>query len=122
MSEPGSPGAVPVDLARQWRGASGNGVLWTLDGSSELNVNLVRLDPGAEVGEHVNAEVEVVLAVLEGSGQVVVDGIAHPLGPASLAFLPRGARRAIRAGEGSLVYLSIHRRREGLRVRAGGRR
>lgn len=117
MSAPERPEpARVVALDERWLGESGNGVLWSLDAGSELNVNLVRLEPGAEVGEHLNAEVEVVLAVLEGSGQVVVDGLVHALGPASLAFLPRGTRRAIQAGENPLVYLSVHRRREGLQL------
>lgn len=115
MTEPSA--AEVVDLARLWRTASGNGVLWSLASSREQNVNLVRLEPGAQIGEHVNNEVEVVLAVLEGSGQVTVNGLATPLWPSTLAYLPRGVRRTIRAGPEPLVYLSMHRRREGLRVR-----
>lgn len=108
--------AEVVDLASLWDDASGNGVLWSLASGAELNVNLVRLDPEAEIGEHVNREVEVVVAVLEGSGQVVVNGVATPLRSSTLAYLPRGARRAIRAGLEPLVYLSVHRRRQGLQV------
>ncbi|MGH9065130.1 MAG: cupin domain-containing protein [Acidimicrobiales bacterium] len=121
-AQPEREGVRVVELAVLSRGQSGNGVLWTLGRSSDLNVNLARLEPGAEVGEHVNTEVEVVLVALEGSGWVVVDDAAHPVEPASLAFVPRGARRAIRAGATPLVYLSIHRHREGLRVRSGAER
>jgi quercetin dioxygenase-like cupin family protein len=120
VTEPSA--AEVVDLAGLWRTASGNGVLWSLVSSREQNVNLVRLEPGAEIGEHVNNELEVVLAVLEGSGEVIVNGVGAPLQPSTLAFLSRGARRAIRAGPLPLVYLSMHRRREGLRVRGTGDR
>jgi quercetin dioxygenase-like cupin family protein len=112
------PAPTVVELAEKWRGARGNGVVWSLVQGSELNVNLVRLEAGAEVGEHVNAEVEVIVAVLEGEGQVTIDGTVHPLGPAWLAFLPRGATRSIRAGNRPLAYLTIHRRRQGLRIEA----
>lgn len=109
-----------LELGPRWRDESGNGVLWTLEESTDLNVNLVRLEARAEIGEHLNAEVDVVMSVLEGSGEVVVDDVAYPLERTTLAFVPRGARRAVRAGERPLVYLSTHRRREGLRVRAAG--
>ncbi|MBO0893297.1 MAG: cupin domain-containing protein [Acidimicrobiales bacterium] len=109
--------AEVVDLAPLFGDATGNGVLWSLPSGAELNVNLVRLEPDAEVGEHVNDEVEVLVAVLAGSGQVTVNGLATPLHPSTLAYVPRGARRAIHAGLEPLVYLSVHRRREGLQVR-----
>ncbi len=112
-----APTPAVVELGARWRLASGSGVVWSLAQGSDLNVNLVRLEAGAGIGEHVNPEVEVVLAVLEGEGEVAIDGAVHPLGPATLAFIPRGCRRSIRAGHHPLAYLSIHRRRQGLRVR-----
>lgn len=114
--------AEVVDLAPLFGNASGNGVAWSLASGADLNVNLVRLAPGAEIGEHVNDEVEVMLAVLEGSGQLTANGLTTPLHVSTLAYVPRGARRAIRAGLKPLVYLSVHRRRAGLQVRGPARR
>src|SRR5688572_11499498 len=51
----------------------GNGVHWTLRSASDLNANLVRLEPGAEMGAHRNDEVDVLVVVLSGSGHLVSD-------------------------------------------------
>jgi len=100
-----------VDLAGEIQGGAGGGALWRLESSQDLQANLVRLEPGHEIGAHRNDDVDVLLVVVEGSGELVVDQRSHPLTPATLAHLPRGAVRAIRAGDTALVYLSIHRRR-----------
>jgi hypothetical protein len=50
----------------------------------------------------------------------MVDGVAHALSESTVAMVPAGARRAIRAGGTGLAYLSIHRRRGPLGVRSGG--
>ncbi len=45
------------------------GVIWTLDGSSDLkNANLVRFGTGQGVGEHVNDEVKVIVVGVFGLG------------------------------------------------------
>jgi len=100
-----------VDLAAEVRAYAGGGALWRLEPSQDLQANLVRLEPCHEIGAHRNDEVDVLLVVVEGSGELVVDQQSHPLKPATLAHLPKGAVRAIRAGDTALVYLSIHRRR-----------
>src|SRR5215212_10815350 len=55
------------------------GVIWTLEGSSDLNANLVRFETGRGVGEHVNDEVDVLIVGVSGSGFVGVDGDEHPV-------------------------------------------
>ncbi|MGI8750744.1 MAG: hypothetical protein ACR2MN_00180 [Acidimicrobiales bacterium] len=90
-----SPRATVVD---QCNDATGQGVIWTLEPSSQLNASLVRLDAGGEIGEHVNDEVDVVVVVVEGTGELSVDDDAWRLGPATLAPSPAGTRRRIRAG------------------------
>lgn len=91
----------------------GDGVHWTLRGSDDLNANLVHLDPGHAMGEHVNDAVDVIVVVLAGDGEVLVDARPHRVGPHALALVPRGAARTIRAGAGGLTYLTVHRRRGG---------
>lgn len=95
---------------------AGDGVHWTLHVSDDLNANLVHLDPGHEVGAHVNDSVDVLLVVFEGQGEVVVDGDRHALGPTAVAHVPCGARRSIHAGASGLTYLTVHRRRGGLAI------
>jgi quercetin dioxygenase-like cupin family protein len=74
------------------------GVIWTLEGSDDLNANLVRFDAGGGVGEHVNDGVDVLFVGVAGSGSVRVDGEEHRLSAGTLVFVPKGARRSL--GEG----------------------
>ena len=92
---------------------AGDGVHWTLDREGDLNVNLVHLDAGHEVGAHVNEAVDVLLVGLDGTGDVVVDGRHHDLAPGVALHVPKGVRRLIRAGGLGFAYLTVHLRRSG---------
>jgi quercetin dioxygenase-like cupin family protein len=96
----------------------GDGVHWTLPEPSDLNANLVRLAAGSSIPEHVNTEVDVLLVVLAGAGTLRVDGRDAPLGPGTLAHLAKGSARAVFAGGGGLSYVTVHRRRGHLQVKA----
>jgi mannose-6-phosphate isomerase-like protein (cupin superfamily) len=101
----------PIDLGA----GAGSGPLWGM-ASDDLNATLLAWAAGEGVAEHVNAELDVLVVVLEGSATVTIDGVAQALaGPAAL-LVPRGARRAIRAGAGGVRYLSVHRRRGPLQI------
>jgi mannose-6-phosphate isomerase-like protein (cupin superfamily) len=105
--------AVPgvVDLL----GRSGIGPLWGM-ASTDLNATLLVWPPGHELAEHVNAQLDVLVVVLDGQGVVVIDGEAHDLSAGSAILVPRGTRRRIEAGAGGLRYLSVHRRRGPLQI------
>jgi len=105
-----------ADLSGYLHGGGGDGVHWTLEGPGELNVNLVHLDAGHAMGEHVNEAVDVVLVVLAGTGRLTIDGRSTALAPHVVAHVPRTSLRSVRAGEEGLDYLSIHRRRGPLDV------
>ena len=92
------------------------GVVWTLEGSGDLNANLVRFEAGRGVGEHFNDEVDVLIVGVSGSGLVGVDGEEHPVSNGGVVFVPRGARRYTLAMSDDFVYLSVHRRRGPLRI------
>ena len=92
------------------------GVVWTLEGSGDLNANLVRFEAGRGVGEHVNDEVDVLVVGVSGLGLVGVDGVEHPVSNGRMVFVPRGARRYTRAVSDDFAYLSVHRRRGPLRI------
>jgi mannose-6-phosphate isomerase-like protein (cupin superfamily) len=99
-----------IDIADSLRQATSDGPIWSVN-SEQLNANLLRLPAGDAIAEHVNGEVDVVLAVFEGRGELAVDGAAYPLGPGCVVVIPRGARRAVQRTAGPLVYLTCHRRR-----------
>lgn len=110
-------GQRSVNLGEIAGSATGReGVVWTLEGSADLNANLVRFEAGGGVGEHVNEEVDVLIVGVSGSGSVGVDGEEHPLSSGVTVFVPRGARRLTRATTEGFAYLSVHRRRGPLRI------
>ena len=116
-----SPRATVVHLGDKWSDATGQGVIWTLEPSSQLNASLVRLDAGGEIGDHVNDEVDVLLVIVEGTAELSIDNTTWLLGSATLAHIPAGTRRRIRAGPQPFAYLSIHRRRTGLIIKPNPR-
>jgi quercetin dioxygenase-like cupin family protein len=105
------PDPVPlVDLASLAAGGGHSGARWRLDGE-DLQANLVRLDRGDRIQPHRNDEVEVLVVVVAGRGELTLDGQVHHLAPMVLAHLPKGTVRAVEAVDGPLAYLSVHRRR-----------
>jgi quercetin dioxygenase-like cupin family protein len=112
----GVPGRTEVaDLSPLLR-AEGDGVHWSLAEPGDLNVNLVRLGSNHGMSEHVNDAVDVVVIVLAGSGQLVVNGAGAQLRTAVVAQIPMGATRSIHADAHGLAYLTVHRRRNPLTV------
>ncbi|MER7696578.1 hypothetical protein [Streptomyces sp. NPDC096095] len=100
--------------------AGERGALWHLaESGRELDANLVRLPAGAEVGEHQEDVLDVLLVVLEGRGSVRTAGGAEVLEllPSTTLWLPRTSRRALAAGPDGLTYLTVHRRRPGLAIK-----
>ena len=102
-----------IDIAAALRQAGTDGPIWSVN-SEQLNVNLLRLPAGDGIAAHVNREVDVVLVIFEGSGELTVDDAAYALHPGRTVVVPRGALRAMRCTAGPLVYLTCHRRRAGL--------
>ncbi|MEE4492201.1 hypothetical protein [Streptomyces sp. BE230] len=97
------------------------GALWQLDRQGrELDANLVRLPPGAEVGEHQEDVLDVLLVVLEGGGRLAPGdgGETLTLSPTTAMWLPRTSRRSLAAGPDGLAYLTVHRRRPGLSIKS----
>lgn len=111
MNAPGQREPTVVDLA----GLAGEGPLWGT-ASDDLNVTLLCWPPGHVVGEHVNAELDVLLVVLAGTGTVRVDGRDSDVAAGQALLVPKGCSRSIRARAGGLRYLSVHRRRSALQI------
>ena len=101
----------PIDLGA----GEGSGPLWGM-ASEDLNATLLAWPSGQGVAEHVNAELDVLVVVLEGSATVMIDGAPHGLVAPAAILVPRGALRAIEAGDGGVRYLSVHRRRGPLQI------
>jgi quercetin dioxygenase-like cupin family protein len=105
-----------VDLAGLAAAGDRPGVLWRLDGE-DLQANLIRLGLGDRIQPHRNDEVDILMVVVAGRGELTLDTQVHPLAPMALVHVPKGTVRAVVAVDGPLAYLSIHRRRSsGLQI------
>lgn len=82
--------------------------------STDLHVNLIALEPGAEIAPHVNAMLDVVMTCLDGEGLIIIDGEEIPFTPGTVAFVPTGASRGVVAGDNGIKYTTCHRKRGGI--------
>lgn len=93
------------------------GAVWSITGADrELDANLIRLPPGEAIDVHVGAEVDVLIHVVTGAGFLVLPEAEQPLRVGDVALLPRRSERGFRAGPEGLEYLTVHRRRQALRI------
>ncbi|MFE1578002.1 cupin domain-containing protein [Streptomyces fradiae] len=99
--------------------AERGGALWRLaEPDRQLDANVVRLAPGAEVAVHVEPDLDVLVFVVSGQGRLETgDGAGtRVLEAGCVVWLPRGARRGLAAGPHGLDYLTVHRRRPGMTI------
>lgn len=93
------------------------GAVWSIaEPERELDSNLIRLPPGDEIPVHLGAEVDTLVHVVRGEGVLTTEDGEVPLRPGDVALLPRLTVRGFRAGADGLEYLTVHRRRQSLRI------
>jgi uncharacterized protein (DUF2249 family) len=93
------------------------GAIWQLQVSErQLDANIIHLRPEEQIGAHDGPDLDVLVLVLAGSGEMGTAAAALPLSIGTLAWLPRRSRRSISAGDGGLSYLTVHTRRPALRI------
>ena len=93
------------------------GAVWSItEPERELDSNLIRLPAEKEIPAHVGAEVDTLVHVVRGEGVLTTEDGEEPLRAGDVALLPRRTVRGFRAGEGGLEYLTVHRRRQSLRI------
>ena len=106
-----------LDWSRAWRGrhpfnpASEMRIarLGAEAGLQRIGVNLVRIPPGKESYiPHAHSVEEEFVFVLEGAGEVVLDGARHPIGPGDFVGFPVDGvvHSVVSNGPGDLVYLT----------------
>lgn len=71
-----------------------------------FSVHLVRLEPGAEIGDHVHETSWELHEVASGSGECLLEGRAIPYEPGRIAVMPMKAAHRVRAGEDGLRLLA----------------
>jgi quercetin dioxygenase-like cupin family protein len=106
------------------KGAGGmaerGGPVWGLE-SEDLNATLLAWPPGGGPPEHVNDERDVLVFVVDGSAELVLDGETRILAAGDAAIVARGRRRALTAGSEGVRYLSAHVRRPPLQIQPSRR-
>ncbi|GAA2472337.1 cupin domain-containing protein [Streptomyces mauvecolor] len=110
---------VVADLGRELAAASPDtgGALWRLaERARGLDANLLRLPPGRTIDEHTDLQLDVLLIVLEGGGELRTETGTQDLRPVCALWLPKGSRRSLAAGADGMGYLSVHARRPGLTI------
>ncbi|HEX9952144.1 MAG TPA: cupin domain-containing protein [Rubricoccaceae bacterium] len=66
------------------------------------------LAPGVSVGEHRHVGDEEIYVILEGEGEMVVDGVVHAVGPGDVCVTRTGETHGItNTGEGELRVLVV---------------
>ena len=81
-------------------------VLYT---GKHMQLVLMSLAPGEEIGEEVHDDGDQFFRVEEGSGEVIIDGKAHPIEDDIAVIVPAGARHNVRnTGDEPLRLYTIY--------------
>jgi len=87
--------------------------LGDLTGMGRIGVHLIRIPPGKESFiPHAHSVSEEFVFILEGAGEMVLDGVGHPVGPGDFVGFPTdGVVHSLKSkGPGDLVYLTAGER------------
>lgn len=109
---------VWVNLLDACRTVSSSGPQWSHE-SEDLDMTLLSWAQGRRIEPHVNEEVDVVWFGVEGEGVATLDGQVHEMRPGVALLIPKGCERSVESLSERFSYLSLHRRRRGLRPTLG---
>ncbi|WP_051792817.1 DUF2249 domain-containing protein [Amycolatopsis jejuensis] len=91
------------------------GAVWKLEARErDLDSNIVALPPNGTIDTHAGPDLDVLVHVLAGNGNLVTERSTIDLTPGVLLWLPRRSQRAFLAGDSGLRYLTVHQRRQAL--------
>ncbi len=110
MTPEHSPAALLIDLLAHSVAATQSGPQWSYE-STDLDLTLLTWQAHQQIAAHVNDEVDVVVIVVAGTGEVIVNAQVYPLTTGQALLIPRGTTRSIRCTGERFSYLSVHRRR-----------
>lgn len=96
-----------------------HGAVWKLPMSRRhLDANIIHLLAGSRIEAHAGPDLDVLVHVLDGSGELMTELDTLTLQPGTLLWLPRRSRREFVAGQQGLTYLTVHPRRPGMTIQA----
>lgn len=98
-------------------GDAAAGALWKLaEPGRQLDANVVRIPAAGRVDTHTEPDLDVLLLVLDGAATLLCTDGERPLRTGVLTWLPHGSTRGVLAGPDGVTYLTVHRRRPGMRI------
>lgn len=104
-----------TDLATDTGQPDVTGAVWKLQARNrDLDSNVIALPPGEVIDAHSGPDLDVLIHILAGGGQLTTERGVLDLRPGALLWLPRRSRRQFTAGLEGLRYLTIHQRRQAL--------
>jgi mannose-6-phosphate isomerase-like protein (cupin superfamily) len=74
-------------------------------GASNQSLAEAELAPGQKTQRHYHARTEEIYVLLEGEGQMEVEGERGPVGPGDAVLIPAGARHELTAGPDGVRFL-----------------
>jgi quercetin dioxygenase-like cupin family protein len=93
------------------------GVAWKLEPTPrQLDANIVHLTSYRGIDMHTGPELDVLILVLDGGGELLTDNGSVELTRGSLVWLPRLSRRGFQAHIEGLTYFTVHQKRPGLSI------
>lgn len=99
------------------KSADARGSVWQLEpGARDLDSNIIVLPPHGEIGQHVGPDLDVLILVLQGSGELQTELDVIPLQHGSLLWVPRKSQRRFAAGPDGLQYFTVHQRKPTLSI------
>lgn len=105
------------DLGGDTDGADASGAVWKLQPRDrDLDSNIIALPPGQRIDAHAGPDLDVLIHVLAGDGSLTTEDGELALQPGALLWLPRRSWRQFTAGPDGLRYLTVHQRRQALRL------
>lgn len=94
-----------------------SGALWRLaEAGRQLDANVVHLRPHQRVDTHAEPDLDVLFLLVDGQGSLNTEEGTTSLIEGRLIWLPHGSSRSITAGPEGMSYLTVHRRRPGMRI------
>lgn len=95
--------------------AEATGAVWKLQTRHrDLDSNIIAIPPAGTIDTHTGPDLDVLIHVLAGHGELTTEQGVLSLDPGALVWLPRRSRRQFTAGPNGLRYLTIHQRRRSL--------
>lgn len=100
-------------------GPEDGGSIWQLQPTArDLDSNIIALPANDEIGLHIGPDLDVLILILQGTGELQTELNVLELQQGALVWLPRNAQRRFIAGPQGIQYLTVHQRKPTLNITA----